>query len=260
MPAQRFYEGQEFHNPNDPSAPVLVFRSGKFMPKEQGSNLSGGLKPQEQARIKEAQDSSSSAINVLNDLTRFQDINSPVGGKGGVPTGGVNAFLTPLRAKVFNDPGAQQLEEISARLTPAQRTPGSGTTSDRDLALYMQAVPGINKDKNANNAIIEKSRAGAVLLQQRADFYDKYASEHGTLNGAEQAFRAIIGKGSRQNPYKTEEAGDRSQLPRGAYYMSPEGLRRNDNGPTGNPIVEPGAGGVPGGKPQRPTLDTIFGN
>lgn len=260
MPAQKFYEGQEFHNPNDPSAPVLVFRAGKFLPKEQGSNLSTSLKPQEQVRVKDAQDASSNAISVLNDLTRFQDINQPVSGRGGTPTGGVNAFLTPLRAKVFNDPNAQQLEEISARLTPAQRTPGSGTTSDRDLALYMQAVPGTNRDARANSAIIERTRAEAVLRQQRADFYDQYSRDHGTLNGAEQAFRGQIGKGSRQNPYNVKEAGDRSQLPRGAYYVSPEGLRRNDNGPTGNPIVEPGVRGATGGKPQRPSLDSIFGN
>jgi hypothetical protein len=34
MPAAKFYEGQEFHNPADPAAPVLVYRAGKFFPKE----------------------------------------------------------------------------------------------------------------------------------------------------------------------------------------------------------------------------------
>lgn len=34
MPAPKYYEGQEFHNPTDPAAPVLVYRAGKFYPKQ----------------------------------------------------------------------------------------------------------------------------------------------------------------------------------------------------------------------------------
>jgi hypothetical protein len=154
-----------------------------------------------------------------------------------VPTGGLINKAKNWMALQGGDANVQQLDEITSRIAPAQRQPGAGTTSDTDLRLYLNASPNKDSAKAANDAIVERGRREAVLRQQRSEFYDKYVQEHGTLNGAEPAFRSMIGLGAKENPYTPEQAGDRTQLPRGAYYNSPEGLRRNDNGPRGNPIV-----------------------
>lgn len=225
-----FYEGMVIESTT--GGPDLIRRGNSWVPID-AVNAAGKMAPQEQKAIEDARGASSNAIDVLGDLTRFQDINAKTG------TGGITRFPGVKTVRNIFDPQFQQLGEISARLTPAQRTPGSGTTSDRDLALYAQAVPGVDRDPKANNAIIERSRAEAVRRQQYADFLDEYARKNGTLNGAEKAFRGMIGLGTEQNPYKADQAGDRSQLPRGAYYDSPEGMRRNDNGSRGNPIIRP---------------------
>lgn len=230
---QKFYEGQEFHNPNDPNAPVLVYRGGKFIP--QAADLAGQsnrLTTGEQKTVQDARDASRNAIDVLSTLTQFEDTNQVQ------PTGGVINNVVNWGSQLF-DPEVQRLEGLTATIAPSKRQPGSGTTSDRDLALFLKGSPSLYKSRQTNDAIIEDGRREAIRRQQYADFLDNYAKQYGTLNGAEQAFRKVIGAGTRQSPYSVDEAGDRSQIPRGSYYRDPTGnMRRNDNGSRGNPIVQ----------------------
>lgn len=227
-----YQEGQTATNPS--TGQKVVYRGGMWVNLE-SPNMTARLKAPEQTTLKETRDSAGNAYEVLNDLTRFQNLNTQEK-SGGI--GGVWPFRNIREAF---DPEAQQMAEITARLAPAQRPAGSGTTSDRDLALYLQAVPGINRSPIANTAIIERGRGEAVRRQQYADFLDDWAAKNGTLAGAQQAFRSQVGLGTRQSPYSGSSA-DPATLPRGAYYRDPQGnLRRNDNGPRGNPIVEAAA-------------------
>lgn len=227
-----YQEGQTATNPK--TGQKVVYRGGQWV-NLQAPDGTARLKPVEMKSLEEARGSANNSYEVLNDLTRFQNLNAQEGsgGFGGLP--GIRNIRQAF------DPEAQQMAEITARLAPAQRQAGSGTTSDRDLALYLQAVPGINRSPTANTAIIERGRGEAVRRQQYADFLDQYASQNGTLAGAQQAFRSQVGLGTRQSPYSGSSA-DPATLPRGAYYRDPQGnLRRNDNGPRGNPIVEAAA-------------------
>lgn len=230
-----FTEGQTATNPK--TGQKIVYQDGLWIAAG-GGDRSASLKPVEQKRLDEVRESGANALSTLGDLTRFQDVNARLN-QSGFDTGGIKGWIADKANFLYNNPDVQQAKEITARMAPAQRVPGSGTTSDRDLALFLQASPSMGNSKTANDEIIERGRREAVVRQQRADFYDEYVREHGSLNGAEQAFRGLIGRGSKENPYDIKAAGDRSQLPRGAYYQSPEGLRRNDNGPAGNPIVAP---------------------
>lgn len=230
MPVQKIVEGQTATNPS--TGEKIVYRGGKWFPVggQGAASMAGQLSPQERASLDEAQTSARGALETLPDLNRFEEIN------GRIKTGGLDRW-DDFAQRQFN-PDFQQMEEISARLTPAQRQPGLGTTSDRDLALFEKAVPSVKNNSPANSAILDRARAEAVRRQQYADFLDDYAAKNGTLNGAEKAFRAQAGLGSRATPYDAAAAGDRSQLPRGSYYMDPQGnLRRNDNGARGNPII-----------------------
>lgn len=227
--AQKIVEGQTATNHS--TGERIVYRGGKWFP--MGANnggMSGALSAVERASVDDAQTSARSALDQLPDINRFQEKNAAT------ETGGAHRWNDAIQG--VWDPNFQQINEISARMTPGQRTPGSGTTSDRDLALFQQAVPSRKNNKDTNDAILDRGRAEAVRRQAYADFLDKYAAEHGTLNGAQAGFRAQEGLGTRETPFTAEQAGDRSQLPRAAYYLDPEGnLRRNDNGPRGNPII-----------------------
>lgn len=224
-----YREGQTATNPK--TGQKIVYQGGFWVSAGQ-QDRSKMLAAPEQRSIEEARASARDAVGVLGDLTRFQDINA------GVQTGGlVNNAVNFVKGKL-GDPNIQQMDEIKARMAPQQRVPGSGTTSDMDLRLFLQATPSAANSRETNTAIIERGRQEAVRRQQYADFLDQYARENGSLNGAEAAFRAKIGLGSQQNPYSPQDAGDRSKLPRGAYYRDPQGnTRRNDNGPRGNPII-----------------------
>lgn len=231
MPVAKIVEGQTATNPA--TGEKIVYRAGKWAPI--AASRAGSLSPQEQKSVTEAQESARYALDVLPDVNRFDRLNALT------PTGGAHRWNDAVQG-VF-DPNFQQLQELSARFAPAQRQPGSGSTSDRDLALFQQASPDRKKGYAANAPVLDRGRAEVVRRQQYADFLDKYAAENGTLNGAQQAFRKFEGLGTRDTPYEAQAAGDRSTLPRGAYYTDPQGnLRRNDNGPRGNPIVRPGSG------------------
>lgn len=221
------YEGMVISSPGKPD---LVRRGKQWIPVD-AAGAAGNMAPQEEIQLKEARAASENALEVLGDLTRFQDINTRR------PTGGpINNTVNWLLGKTGN-PDIQQMEEIKSRIAPQQRAPGSGTTSDTDLKLYLNASPETTKATAANLAIIERGRREAVRRQQYADFLDDYSKKNGTLSGAQAAFRGMVGLGSQENPYSIQQAGDRSRLPRGAYYQSPDGIRRNDNGPRGNPII-----------------------
>jgi hypothetical protein len=94
-------------------------------------------------------------------------------------------FYTGIQPSFLQGSAEQKMEAITSRLAPGQRIEGSGTTSDRDIAMFVKAVPSINKKGNVNQAIREnfakqydKSRAKLQYLQ---DYYDQY----GHLNGAD---------------------------------------------------------------------------
>jgi len=60
----------------------------------------------------------------------------------------------------------QEMRAITSRLAPGQRIEGSGTTSDRDIQMFVQAVPSVDKKGSVNKSIrnnfasqYEKSKA-----------------------------------------------------------------------------------------------------
>lgn len=231
-----YQEGQTATNPK--TGQKIVYQGGLWVAAG-GGNHQAQLKPQEQKTLQTVQDQAATALDTLPDINRFDQLEQ------NTATGGLAGWGPIAAVRGMFDPNVQQINEINARLTPAQRQPGSGTTSDRDLALFQQAVPGLNRTKAANDAILERGRREAVTRQQRADFYSQYSQQNGTLNGAEQAFRAQIGRGSQDNPYDLSQGQSRATLPRAAYYTDPQGnLRRNDNADFGNPIVRAGKRGA----------------
>ena len=94
-------------------------------------------------------------------------------------------FYTGIQPGFLQGSDEQKMEAITSRLAPGQRIEGSGTTSDKDIAMFVKAVPSINKKGDVNQSIREnfakqydKSKAKLQYLQ---DYYDQY----GHLNGAD---------------------------------------------------------------------------
>jgi hypothetical protein len=71
------------------------------------------------------------------------------------------------------------LQSITAKLAPLMRPPGSGSTSDKDLELYLQAVPGLSKSAKGNLMIIDLLEKGVRHKQQQLGLLERMI-EQGT--------------------------------------------------------------------------------
>lgn len=90
----------------------------------------------------------------------------------------------------FVDPNRASMRASSAQMRSYMRPPGSGATSDYEQRIYAMGVPSTENTGPQNQAIMRYHQAAAQLSQQRRYFYEQYASQYGTLNGAEQMFQS----------------------------------------------------------------------
>lgn len=181
-------EGEVRVNKKDPSRRA-VFKGGVWVEVSGGATPSSAraaaprkLATREMMELDEARQAARSADEAARTAEQFVEINR------GQNTGGL--WGLPMVGKVAGafDPEINQLNALTARMAPQQRVPGSGTTSDRDLSLYLQAVPGLEKPGPANSAIARQARKDADRRAAYAQFLDVYASQNGTLIGAAEAW------------------------------------------------------------------------
>lgn len=148
-----------------------------------------GLSATERTALEDTRASARAAMDILPDIDRFERLNRRQSTGGWLALPGVAPVVGAF------DPEVAQINEISARLTPAQRVPGSGTTSDRDLSLFQQAVPGVNRPRQANDAILTRARSEARRRSAYSDFLDRFSQENGTLSGADELWRRMVESG-----------------------------------------------------------------
>jgi hypothetical protein len=70
---------------------------------------------------------------------------------------------------------AEVLQSITARLAPAQRIAGSGATSDRDINLFLQAVPRLGRTREGNLQILEMGERVADRTLEIARLWRQHA-------------------------------------------------------------------------------------
>jgi hypothetical protein len=191
MPKQTFFEGQTATNPQ--TGQKIVFSKGRWHPVGAGGAMPGArpagtprLAPQEQKALADARSAASQFTSIADQATQFADINRGVatGPLYGVPVLG-GAFEAAGEAL---NPKLAQLNALEARMAPQQREPGSGTPSDRDLALFLKAVPNTDRMGPANGLIAQDMKRMADKKVARSAFLDAYARSGGTLLGSEDAF------------------------------------------------------------------------
>jgi hypothetical protein len=98
----------------------------------------------------------------------------------------------------------QAAAAIINRLVPAQRPPGSGPMSDRDVELFMQSLPRIINSPNGNQLITSVMRGLVVYEQQQAEIANRVASRVITPAEGRAELMAL------QNPlqvFRTSEGG-----------------------------------------------------
>ncbi|MCR5881191.1 hypothetical protein [Phenylobacterium sp. J367] len=169
-----YREGQTATNPK--TGQKLIYRGGQWAPV-------GRLTQQEEIQLKEARESANVFADITDQATRFLELNKKAS------TGPVYAVPGASEVMGIFRPEIAQMDALTARMAPAQRVPGSGTTSDRDLALFLKAIPPTSRMGTANQGIVKDMQSLTTKRQQRAYLLDRYAQERGTLKGAEEAFQ-----------------------------------------------------------------------
>jgi hypothetical protein len=103
------------------------------------------------------------------------------------------------------DSDKREMEALQAQLAPKVREPGSGTTSDRDIGLYLQGLPGVDKPGDVNTNLINTSRKAYQKALEKQSFYNAYLQEYGHLNGAAELF---------ERDYAANHAKERESKPK----------------------------------------------
>jgi hypothetical protein len=129
-------------------------------------------------------------------LEKFGELNRQ-SGTGALYEGSLSSFMPEsLR-------GADEkiMQSITSDLAPKKRLAGSGTTSDKDIALYLESLPSIAKDGDVNQKIRDNYRQQYEKANAKLQFMQQYFDQYGHLNGADAIWQQQ-NKVVNQNPPK----------------------------------------------------------
>lgn len=136
------------------------------------------LYKQADKKLTEADDSVFAATSMARDAQRFLQLQGQTRAQG--PALG--------RLPAMSD-AAQEMDAITAKITPQMRQPGSGATSDFDAKMFQTATVGRTKNPETNEAIATGIIASARNAQDRAQFMRDYLTVNGHLDGADREWK-----------------------------------------------------------------------
>jgi hypothetical protein len=148
-------------------------------PKEQDA-VKGRVYLADSKRLDDAREEIRKGRAIMADLERFGELNRKQA------TGGLQDRLVPY----YFDEDKREMEAIQNRLGPAQRTPGSGASSDRDVRLFLSGIPSVTQEGPVNKNIRDQFEKQLNEVRAELAFKEKYLAEKGYLAGAEESFEA----------------------------------------------------------------------
>lgn len=166
-------------------APAATAPTGVRTP---GQGLPGMLRDKAIDRAAEAaQKKLEASYEVLNKgaqnlslLNKFVDINTRER-TGGIHEGLMSSFFP----ESWRGSEEKVMQSITSEIAPNKRVEGSGTTSDKDITLYLQSLPNINQSGEANRKIRDLYQQQYNRAKAKVDFLQQHFNEHGNLNGAD---------------------------------------------------------------------------
>lgn len=107
-------------------------------------------------------------------------------------TGGIHeGFMSSFMPDSWRGDDEQVMTSIQSKLAPNLRVEGSGTTSDKDIALYLNSLPSISKGGEANREIVNTYKEQLDNATKKADFLNNWYQQEGNLNGAQNAWQKL---------------------------------------------------------------------
>ena len=121
---------------------------------------------------------------VLKDLEKFGELNRR-SKTGALYEGSFSSFMP----ESFRGADEKVMKSITSDLAPKKRVEGSGTTSDRDINLYLESLPNIANEGDVNQQIRENYRAQYERSNKKLQFMQSYFDQYGHLNGADAIYQ-----------------------------------------------------------------------
>lgn len=183
-------------------APVLGVPAPAVLPWANQTNPrdANKVKASEQTRgakeIEKDIDAAKKERDAAANAKRFIELNNKTNTGGLVDRMGITRGLQSL------GPEYAEMESITAKLAPAMRVEGSGSTSDFDGKQFERATVGVDKPKATNTNIAKAVVARAQQSEEYADFRQTYLEQNGTLQGADRYWKDYANKNPIFDPEK----------------------------------------------------------
>lgn len=165
------------------------------------------LTAQELKELQTARAAAQSQESSARDAERFLEVNRKVG------TGQMWALPFASEIRGAFDPNFAEMQSITNRMAPLQRTPGSGASSDKDVAGFKKAVPNPDYVGPTNTSIARRIKDEARIAAEYAAFLDDFAATRGTLVGAQAAWQARKTKPAATAPARAAPPAPRKLAP-----------------------------------------------
>lgn len=117
---------------------------------------------------------------VLNMLEDFGELNRK-SRTGALYEGSLASFMP----ESLRGADEKVMQSITSDLAPKKRIVGSGTTTDKDIALYLKSLPSIENTGEVNQQIRENYRKQYEKANAKLQFMQNYYDQYGHLNGAD---------------------------------------------------------------------------
>ena len=147
---------------------------------------------QDAASISDMRAAAARSQNFATMADQFMGLNQQTG------TGPARSFGLGEILPSKTSANLQAMKAIASRAAPSMRVPGSGATSDKDMALYMASFPKVTNWGGSNAEVTRGLKEDAAKTAARAAWAEKWAQTSGTLTGADPAFETWWS--SRQTP------------------------------------------------------------
>lgn len=168
---------------------------------------------------------SQSRINDYNRLEQLlQDKDVSTGGFWGAVQENIHPAL--LNSKT------QELQSIINKIVPQMRPAGSGTTSDRDMAIFEKATVGLEKNKDANLNIVKGRRAVDENTIAREELRADWVNNGGSLNDFDRQWKIYV----EANPIFRNENGTLNEARINAYDWFGGRRQTQDNQQNSDPL------------------------
>jgi hypothetical protein len=135
------------------------------------------LRAAEQARKKIEENAKvvQQGATVLQDMETFGALNRE---------NRTGEWYTGIQPTFLKGAPEQEMDAITSRLAPGQRIEGSGTTSDRDIAMYIKSGPNIQAKGSVNKAARDEFQRDFDRSQAKLQFLNKYHLFHSKIRQA----------------------------------------------------------------------------